>query len=771
MKYILFEKSAVEALISSRFLQTSEFFEGMNFAKVIRGEASTHNHIPNVSLIKHDEGCYFIGKEAAKTFLIIDVEKSGIFNNINLEETVTVMQKLFRFAVKYWSKQGGFTNSEKILAETNKAVVFPFPYADKNRSFRVVLERDPDSSRMASRGMKQVLLVYKCGVEGAPNYIETPSLKNLRLALENIQAFLHKGKEELLQRLSLVEDENEAERKPLDFYEFSGNLSANGGITYMPFDQWERYLTDSQKEFIYEENKTSPMRIQGPAGTGKTISLILRSIHLLREAEKKGEECRIVFFAHSKATQNSVKNIFNSISQYKWTEKELGMAQSIDITTLHEYCIDNLLSSRISENEVLERDALDSKNLQYYAVYEAYEKVMNESYLTYKPLLSNSLISTIEGNSDNKAVICGLLQHEISVMIKGKAGGSPENYKRLEPLQTGLRTENEDDKNFIWQIYQEYQKHFEMIQQYDTDDIVLSAISSLDNPIWRRRRKNEGYDYVFIDETHLFNQNELMIFHHLTRDGNNHPFVFSIDISQAMGDQGLDEEDFLKTYVNGNNLYKKEYELVFRCSTQITDLAMSITSSGANLFGNFKNPYSNSKSAFTAQEEAICRKPEYILKYKEQQMIDYAFECAEKMRVQMQCPQSEIVIISFSEILHHELVKRSGNKKVVELTKRGDMGAKEEASRNAAFLLSLPEYVGGLEFSGVVLVGVDKARVPPMSANDVSHNYLVYMAFNKLYVSVTRARYQITILGAEEYGPSTCLEYAITNDTLEVVKD
>ncbi|MNG08588.1 hypothetical protein D3C84_919590 [compost metagenome] len=104
------------------------------------------------------------------------------------------------------------------------------------------------------------------------------------------------------------------------------------------------------------------------------------------------------------------------------------MAQSIDITTLHEYCIDHLLASRISENEILERDALDSKNLQYYAVDEAYEKVMSESYLTYKPLLSNSLISTIEGNADNKPVICGLLQHEISVMIKGKAGGDPESY-------------------------------------------------------------------------------------------------------------------------------------------------------------------------------------------------------------------------------------------------------------------------------------------------------------------------------------------------------
>ncbi|GJM80334.1 hypothetical protein HMSSN139_28300 [Paenibacillus sp. HMSSN-139] len=68
MKYILFEKSAVESLISSRFLQTSEFTEGMNFAKVLRSEDENLDKTPNVSIIKNDEGCYFIGQGATKTF-------------------------------------------------------------------------------------------------------------------------------------------------------------------------------------------------------------------------------------------------------------------------------------------------------------------------------------------------------------------------------------------------------------------------------------------------------------------------------------------------------------------------------------------------------------------------------------------------------------------------------------------------------------------------------------------------------------------------------
>lgn len=769
MKYILFEKSAVELLISSRFLQTSEYTEGMNFARVIRGEESKLGNLPRISYQRDNEGCYFIGSEPTKTFLVVDLERSGLFQNVTLEETVNIVQKLFRFSVKYWSNQGGFTSSEKILAETNKAVVFPFPYSTKNRDFRVVIERDPDSERMANRGMKQLLLVYKSGIEGAPNYVETPSIKNFRSAVENLQTVINNAKEEIKEKENAISPD-EVDNRPADFYEFSGLINSNGGTPFMPFEKWERYLTDSQKDFIFRESNSSPMRIQGPAGTGKTLSLILRAIYLLREAEKKKQDCKIIFFAHSKATQSSVKNIFNLISQFKWHGRESGQSQTIDITTLHEYCIDNLLMSKLTDNEILERDALDSKNLQYYAVYEAYEKVMGKSYSTFKPLLSNALKNVLE-NSPNKSVICGLLQHEFSIMIKGKSGGDPEKYIKTESLSAGLKTESEDDKKFIWLMYDEYQKHFEMIQQYDTDDIVLSAISSLDNPIWRRRRKQEGYDFIFIDETHLFNQNELMVFHYLTRHTEVLPIIFSIDISQAMGDQGLEEDDFLKSYVNGNNMYKKEYEIVFRCSPQITDLAVSITSSGSNLFGNFKNPYTSSKSAFTVQEEAYCKKPEYILKHSENEMIEIALEHAEKMRIAMKCPQSEIVIISFSDILYQELKRRAVGTKYVELTKRGDLEAKQLADKSASFLFSLPEYVGGLEFYGVILLGVDRARVPPMSNNDVSQNYLIYTAYNQLYVSVTRAKYRVEIFGAKEFGESACLDYALAKGTLDLAKE
>ena len=761
MKYILFEKSAVEELISYRYLQAAEYAQGRNFARFLRGEDDQLELLPTVCLKKSKEGCFFVGKEISKTFFVVDVEKSRIFDNITIEETIQVFQKLFRFAVRYWNKQG-FTTSEWILSESNKAVIFPFPYSRKS-SFRVVIQRDPDSERMSVRGMRQLFLVYKSGNEGAPNHIENPIMSNFRAATEEYGSVLAECRIEIESRQHIEEPTT---RRPLEIHEIYGIV--DGGNPYMPYSKWDKILTDSQRDFIYKLYD-GPMRLEGPAGTGKTLTLILKSIYLLLESEKRQEECRIIFFAHSKATQLSIRNIFDSISEGKWAEQYYGRAQSILITTLHEFCIDKILVSNISESEVLERDALDSKQLQYFAVGEAYDMIMESFYKTYKPLLSDELIKFIEENDKNRAAICSLLQHEFSVMIKGKASGELEKYKKLTPLESGLSARTENDKLFVYKIFSEYQRHFEQMQQYDTDDIVLTAIGHLDSPVWRRRRKREGFDYIFIDETHLFNPNETILFHHLTKGPQTLPIIFSIDISQAIGDQGSNSDDFLESYKKANKIYNKEYELVFRCSQQITDLAMSITASGSNLFGHFRNPYKETISAFTAQEESISMFPEYAL-VNEDGMLAHALKYAEDMVNKMRCSPGDIAIVSFSENLLVELTKSMGSHKYIEIIRRGDLDAKNRALKEKAFILSMPEYIGGLEFHGVILIGVDGLHVPPMAGEDVSRKYLMFSAFNKLYVSITRAKYRVVLIGVKEHGLSPCLEYSIKEKTLKLVE-
>ncbi|MGF6159157.1 hypothetical protein M2267_004425 [Ensifer sp. KUDG1] len=96
--------------------------------------------------------------------------------------------------------------------------------------------------------------------------------------------------------------------------------------------------------------------------------------------------------------------------------------------------------------------------------------------------------------------------------------------------------------------------------------------------------------------------------------------------------------------------------------------------------------------------------------------------------------------------------------------------AVEAASASGQFVIGHADYVGGLEFSAVILVGVDNGRVPPLGEDLVesSKHFLSYAAHNRLYVAVSRAKYRVEILGEKARGPSKLLLPAINANLLQV---
>ena len=87
--------------------------------------------------------------------------------------------------------------------------------------------------------------------------------------------------------------------------------------------------------------------------------------------------------------------------------------------------------------------------------------------------------------------------------------------------------------------------------------------------------------------------------------------------------------------------------------------------------------------------------------------------------------------------------------------------------------LSVPIVLGALcgtiaERGGVILLGVDGARVPPsQGVNDVSKNYLIHKAYNMLYLTVSRAKNAVILLGDKQNGDSECLDHSLSVHTLE----
>ena len=619
----------------------------------------------------------------------------------NRELCLLDAQKLMRFAIKFWDNLRLSAN-ERVLSNSTKAVIFPHPISQQT-SFRISLELRPDARRQSRRAPEdRSMLVYRSGFDEGGGPHEQAQLRNFRLFLDARRSIL-----------SASAPPNEDQLPTITSLSVT-TLDGPPTHTINPFlgySQWLELLTSKQKAFVTSP-LVNPHRIEGPAGTGKTLCLILKAITGLRAASDASSEHKALFITHSEATRKNVSELIASNDPWRFSEVQPELRlQTLKVSTLQQLC-GELLQRDLADAEFLDKDAMESKQLQVLHIEDALSETLSQDYSTYRSFLSPSfdkfLTSTAPG------LVAEMIQHEISIVIKGRAEESLENYRKLPILKYGLPA-------------------------------------------------------ITIDETHLFNVNELSSFHFLSRSVASFPIAYSVDRSQAVGDRGWSDEGFEEVLSpapgNGVQTELTEVKKIFRCSPEIVDLAFSVTSSGATLFTNFNDPLRLASSMFTAEEERKSSGPVLFTCGNDEEMIAEAFRRAEAMADALESSRCDVAVIVFSEELltAASSFAKVHNKPVEILKQRGDIEVVRRAQQTKRFIVTSPDYVGGLEFSGVILVGVDDGRVPPSRTTDSaeSNNFLSYAAHNRLYVAITRAKYRVDVLVAKERGPSTLLMSAI----------
>ena len=761
MKYLLFEKSAVERFVSKTGFQSVDFQLGSLLVDIVCGRAKP-DVLESVCVKFHkNEGVLFVGKDCTKTLLVFDLTQCNLLAEKDAPDSLLlVLQKVFRTAIRIWNHQP-FTSSEKIKG--TKSIIFPFVFTDHRR---VVIERAPECDRLKKRGIDRALLVYKYNAEDAPRGEEIPDETVLRFAGETYLSQLAEFRNFYTKKQTAGTESTP--QVPLLHANISEHVS-DGGFMYLTYEQRLSRLTSRQRLVVENENIASPIRIDGPAGTGKTASMILRAYHLLMNAKEKNAPYSIIFFTHSESTKGEISNAFSTLKNADvfMSGKE---QQSIVFTTLLSYCID---TTRIRASQLIERDAGEAKQSQRILIEDAFDEVYYKKYRTYKPLLSKQINDLLDDSKTPKALLLSMLQHEFSVQIKGRTNCTIEEYYQVSRIKNALPVETEKDKEFIFSIFLAYQDMLRVSAVYDSDDITVQALAQWNAPIWRRERADRGFDYIFVDEMHLFNINEQHAFHFLTKSAEqkNIPLCFALDYSQAIGDRGDTSQDYIETAFG--DAERNSYKTVFRSSQQITDFCAAISASGALMFQrDYRDPYDVPSSGFTHQEESWCQAPHLYMYDNETCLFNSLKTHIDKCKQDLQCKNYDIAIVSFEDsLLAEERVEELANllgKRICVLRDRQAAVLSREAKTDDCIILADPSSVNGLEFKCVILYGVDEGRVPQDNGvSDVSANYIKYIAFNQLYLSASRAKYRLFILGNNLHGVSSCLQYALENGKLE----
>ena len=751
MKAIYIEENAVRFIAQYRSLQSGEFEDASSFIDFLRNGEELHIQNLCCKLYKNIAYIYNTSRFVGQKFILFDIEKYDDLLSKDDNFLITIFQKIIKFSLKQWEVYP-LNVTEKII-NNNHAILFPFPYTDKN-PYKILLSLSPNMEYTERRRLKCVYVVNM----GNGQFSTTD------YSILNIKAINQDAK-----RVCTIEsaiEKNENGIAPLQVSCLPNVITKEKSV-FLSYEKWMPYLSKAQQQFV-QRSCVGSERLEGAAGTGKTLSLILRSLYLCIEAQKKNVPLKILFLCHSISSRNGLKLKIESISPIPNILTSECSPQSIELTTLQEWCT-TYLGNSIGQAELLDADAQECKELQYRFIADTFSECKKRDYPTYKHLCSENFQKFLE--EENLSIIIDLIESEISITIKGRASGDLETYKKLPRLEGSLPLCNEGDFNFVYLIYEKYQDMLIELGYFDNDDISLSSALQLASPIWKRRRANLGYDILVIDEVHLFSYNELAIFHFLSKNEKDNRIIYAVDKTQAVGDRGLTKE-ILNESLQIVSHDEISYKTVFRSSPQIIDLAFSILTSGADMFLNFENPLDKINYSFTDSEERKSIFPKYVLLPTDELMIEYAFKEVDQLTKQLNIKRDSILLVSVDMEIHKKLSQyiKDRNKPCEFLQRRGDYNTIIQAQQKNRYVLGFIDYIGGLEFDAVIIIGVDKSRVPQYS-NDERIIYQNYEWHNRMYVATTRAKYTVVIIGNKSCQPSTLLQNAIDNGRLNLIDD
>jgi hypothetical protein len=412
-RFIAVDRAAANEIISNRTLQSAgEYQNGRQLAGILQGEIFTAALGPHLRLFKHGDGLFFLSvSESSQDAIVFDLDTCGLFRrNDQPTEVLHQFQKVLRFAVKIWGHMK-LSVTEVFAINSSKAIIWPYPIS-QHTSFRIAIETAPDKDRQAKRQSRgHLLLVYRSGFDEGGGPQEEVSVTAFRRFLEDRKSL---GRPDGL----VVTPTSPANITSLSVTTLETPATSSQVNPFQGYQQWLELLTDRQKAFVTAA-LCAPHRIEGPAGTGKTLCLILKTIAGLRSAFETGREHKALFVTHSEATRHTVEQLFVGNDPWRFLEGERNLQlQSLKLATLQQLCGD-LLQREIAETEFLDRDAMESKQMQLLYVHEALNSAMSREYPTHQKFLSPGFAEFLT-QTENWA-LAEMLRHEISVVIKGRA--------------------------------------------------------------------------------------------------------------------------------------------------------------------------------------------------------------------------------------------------------------------------------------------------------------------------------------------------------------
>lgn len=305
-----------------------------------------------------------------------------------------------------------------------------------------------------------------------------------------------------------------------------GDSAITGGQGY---DDWLHKLSDDQRRAVMLPS-TESLRIIGPAGTGKTLTLCMRAVSLAKDETIVSGNKKILAIAHSWAMAERIDQTITTLN-YGEKPDNITVFPLLSVIQLHAN------SSMGSHYTVLGDDSEEGSR----RVMEILERVLREEDIIAGLQVSDWIKSAYLSSAGSSAYgeLVFDTYEEITSVIAAQNIFPEDNDK----ISLYLSMERDDhlppfdtrqDRLFCLRVFEHLISRLTDRGMITTDQLILDAIRVFETFSWNVRRQTEGYDYILVDELQLFGPLERLAISLLARTRTGFAWAAAEDPSQGV---------------------------------------------------------------------------------------------------------------------------------------------------------------------------------------------------------------------------------------------
>lgn len=466
-----------------------------------------------------------------------------------------------------------------------------------------------------------------------------------------------------------------------------------------PFKQWRVYLHPSQRACV-QMNGRGPIRVLGGAGTGKTVALVHRAVHLVRNVFETGERILVTTF-----TRNLASELAASIAQLATPEE----FERIDVANIHKVARDIYKSNGMG-NRVATRTQIEECWAKAYEVCP-----------------------------DDMSYSLAFFMDEWRHVIVPQDIQSSSEYARASRRGRGTRI-HKLKRPKIWPVFEAFRKGLDDLGVLGWDDLIMEARALAEQepePTWRAVLSDEVQDYragelKFLRALVDRQDNDMFLV------GDSHQRIYGLPASfKACGIQIVGRSVRLK-------INYRTTEAIRALGVQVlAGQTFDDMNEGTDTLGGYTSIRQGHAPAVHVVEDVSAER-------------DLVFEHIREWIINGNIDARDVCIAAPT--------KRLRDRYASALDKLGrahyivDKDDVESAREYPGVRLATFHRLKGLEFRAVVLVGVQAGLMPlaldPVHfADDTARNQWEQTQRSLLYVAITRARDELCIVGVGEPCP------------------